>query len=152
MALSMSRMSLNRTGRDQMRFALGILDSRETDWERAFPDLDSVEGKQFDHPSINREVLNQSALDFIGETIREIKDLVTNNQVFQLFTLVALLDVDELPMSESLSGIVKMRQIYLRLFQRKLIAAGCSYMDLAQFHRTLQRVKIYARFMESFTN
>ena len=66
-------------------------------------------------------------------------------------TLVALLDVDELPMSESLTGIVKMRQIYLRLFQRKLMAAGCSYMDLAQFQKTLQKVKIYARFMESFT-
>lgn len=151
MALSMARMSLSRTGRDQMRFALGILDSREKDWERDFPHLDAVEGKQFDHPSINREVLNKSALDFIRDTIRDIKDLVSNNQVFQLFTLVALLDVDELPMSESLSGIVKMRQIYLRLFQRKLMAAGCSYMDLAQFQKTLQKVKIYARFMESFT-
>ena len=151
MALSMARMSLSRTGRDQMRFAFGILDSREKDWERDFPHLDAVEGKQFDHPSINREVLNKSALDFIRDTIRDIKDLVSNNQVFQLFTLVALLDVDELPMSESLSGIVKMRQIYLRLFQRKLMAAGCSYMDLAQFQKTLQKVKIYARFMESFT-
>jgi hypothetical protein len=46
----------------------------------------------------------------------------------------------------------QMRQIYLRLFQRKLLSAGCSYMDISQFHKILQKVKIFARFMESFTN
>ncbi len=46
----------------------------------------------------------------------------------------------------------QMRQIYLRLFQRKLLSAGCPYMDISQFHKTLQKVKIFARFMESFTD
>jgi hypothetical protein len=41
-----------------------------------------------------------------------------------------------------------MRQIYLKLFQRKLIAAGCSFIDYASFKRTLKRVRIFAAILE----
>jgi hypothetical protein len=46
--------------------------------------------------------------------------------------------------------VLKMRQTYLKFFQRKLAAAGCTFMDYAHFRRTLKKVKIVANLMENF--
>lgn len=150
LAISGARMSLCRTGKDQMRFALGIVDSRDRSWERNFDDLDRMERMPFDHPMVNQGKLNQSALEFIQNVMMDIMEMVSNDQIFQLFTLVTLLDTEGLSMSKSFSGILQMRQIYLKLFQRKLKTTESSCIDYAKFHKTLQKIKIYSRFMESY--
>ena len=54
--------------------------------------------------------------------------------------LVTLLDTEGMPNAQAYTGILKMRQIYLKLYQRKLMAAGCSYVDYARFQKTLQKI------------
>jgi hypothetical protein len=65
--------------------------------------------------------------------------------------LVTLLDTDELKSDVSAFGeILKMRQHYLKLFQRKLYAAKCTYIDYAQFRNVVEKIKIFAKLMELF--
>jgi hypothetical protein len=65
--------------------------------------------------------------------------------------LVTLLDTDELKSDVSAFGeILKMRQYYLKLFQRKLYAAKCTYIDYAQFRNVVEKIKIFAKLMELF--
>ena len=70
----------------------------------------------------------------------------------QLFTLITLLDPEDLPDQKAYSDVAKMRRVYLKLFQRKLVSAGCSFVDYSTFKRALIRVKKFAvllvRFME----
>ena len=72
--------------------------------------------------------------------------------IFQLLLLVTLMDTDELTIEpcSNFEGIIKMRQHYLRLFQRKLYSAKCTNLDYAQFRNVVEEIKIFARLMELF--
>jgi hypothetical protein len=64
---------------------------------------------------------------------------------------VSLFDIDGLRSSDAaFAGILKTRQIYLRLFQRKLQAAGCPFVDFSKFQKLLQKLKIFATFLDNF--
>jgi hypothetical protein len=48
--------------------------------------------------------------------------------------------------------ILRLRQIYLKLFQRKLHAVGCTYTDYAVFRATLSKVRTFSTLLENFSN
>ena len=81
---------------------------------------------------------------------KEMKDMVINDSIYKLFTILTLLDTDGLDHSPLYSEVLKLRSIYLKLFQRKLNAVGCSFVDYATFRETLQKVRILATLMETF--
>ena len=95
-----------------------------------------------------RAGLDHGSASYFFELMKEIADMVTNDQLFQLFIILTLLDTQGLPNMGSFSQVFRMRQIYLKLFQRKLIAAGCSYIDYATFKKTLKRIRIFASILE----
>jgi hypothetical protein len=67
-----------------------------------------------------------------------------------LLTLLALLDTEDLPMASSYKPIVEVRNTYLKLFQRKMYAATCSYIDYANFRMTMNKVKLLTSLIETY--
>jgi hypothetical protein len=51
---------------------------------------------------------------------------------------------------KNFSGILQLRQHYLRVFQRKLAAIGCSLTSYSEFRRTLKKVRIFANLLQTF--
>jgi hypothetical protein len=64
-------------------------------------------------------------------------------QMYQLMTILTLLDVTGLPCTSKMTGLMRMKQVYLKVFQRKLRAAHCSDVDYARdrFYKTPFRPK-----------
>ena len=82
--------------------------------------------------------------------MNEISRMVSNDQLFQLFVLLTLLDTEGLYHVGRFTEVLKLRQMYLRLFQRKLNSMGCSYTDYACFRRTLSNVRKFAALLDTF--
>ncbi len=83
-------------------------------------------------------------------TKRKKECFETFQQLFQLFVLLTLLDSEGLTHVGPFKEILQLRQKYLKLFQRKLNALGCSYIDYACFRRTLNKVRVYATLVKIF--
>lgn len=71
-------------------------------------------------------------------------------QLFQLFFLIVLLDVEGLERDPSYNGIIQMRRIYLKFFQRKLEAVGLPLVAYNRFRKILRKIKFFANLMEVF--
>ena len=152
-AIGVAHMEVAHSGADQLRLILGYLDRHDSSWQNLFTDqeyLDSMKKQHIHNPEVNRGRLDQSSIDFSRQLMLEIAEMVSSDQIYLLFALVTLLDTEGMPNAQAYSGILKMRQIYLKLYQRKLVAAGCSYVDYARFQKTLQKIKILASFLENF--
>jgi hypothetical protein len=63
-----------------------------------------------------------------------------------------LLDTEDLPNPSLFDGIKQSRNIYIKLFQKKLAAANCSRNDYSSFRRTLNKVKILSALMDAFVH
>ena len=70
--------------------------------------------------------------------------------IFQLLTILTLLDTEGLSRTEGFSEIVRIRQAYLKLFQRKLKAIGGSFIDYAHFRGILNQIKTFSLFIRRF--
>ena len=70
--------------------------------------------------------------------------------LFQLLTILTLLDTEGLSSTEGFAEIVRIRQVYLKLFQRKLKAIGGSYIDYAHFRGILYKIKILSFLVKKF--
>jgi hypothetical protein len=71
-----------------------------------------------------------------------------NNPIF--VSQVTLLDVGEDGEIESMEEIYRIRRFYLKLFQRKLISVGCSYVDYSEFKKVLSKIKVLGELMKCF--
>ena len=101
-------------------------------------------------PELNIGRLDETELRCLFETFREVSELCYNDQTFQLLVLMTLLDTEDLPNPPLFDKIKQTRNIYMKLFQRKLAAAHCSINDYLSFRRTLNKVKILAVLMDAF--
>ena len=152
-AISVSHMQLARSGKDQIRQLLGNLDHQDTSWQSGIENLELLDNTKpaFLHtPCINKGRIDAAGIDFIKELMEEVAKMVQNDQIYQLFVLVILLDTEGLSNIDTYAGVMKTRQIYLKLFQRKLNAAGCSYVDYSEFQKTLKKLKILGNFLKLF--
>jgi hypothetical protein len=152
-AISVSHMQLAQSGKDQIRLLLGNLDHQDTSWQTGIEHLESLDNTEpilLHNPSINKGRIDAAGIEFISGLMKEVAKIVQNDQIYQLFVLVILLDTDGLSNHKSYAGIMRTRQIYLKLFQRKLNAAGCSYVDYSEFQKTLRKLRILGNFLKLF--
>ena len=154
-ALSVIRIDTSNSGKEQLKQIVGILNSHDTQWEDRFKNtiqLDSLNSNCLRNKELNVGKLDRASITCYVEITKELSELCHNVNIYQLFVLLTLLDVEGLGDSSSFSGILKLRQIYLKFFQRKLLSVGCSFVDYAHFKRTLKKVKIVANLMENFVH
>ena len=150
-AIGIAQLNLVKTGKEQLKSVLGYLNKNDHAWESQFRDtvnLDQLQKSYLHNDNVSLGRLDHGSASYFFELMKEIADMVTNDQLFQLFIILTLLDTQGLPNMGSFSQVFRMRQIYLKLFQRKLIAAGCSYIDYATFKKTLKRIRIFASILE----
>ena len=143
-----------KTGKDQLRVILGHLGPDDDSWEDRYKeiDLDRLTGSYLNDPEINHGRLDESGIRCFFDVLKEISQIVSNDQLFQLCVLLTILDSEGLDGVGPFTDIVRIRQIYLKLFQRKLKASGCSFLDYASFRRTLTKVRTYATLLENFSS
>jgi hypothetical protein len=152
-ALSCIRINLLKTGKDQFKHVIGVLDCANQTWEAKYNryiDLDSLKSNYINRKEVNSGLWDEATIRCYFEIMKDLSKMCENVQVFQLFTLLTLLDTEGLPESPQLMEVMKTRQTYLKFFQRKLASAGCTFVDYAHFRRTLKKVKIFASLMENF--
>jgi hypothetical protein len=152
-AIAAVQMDNLKTGKDQLRHFVGELDANERGWESQFSDvidLDRLKCSYLHKQELNLGKWDEASLQCYFEISKDISEMCFNERIFQLFTLLTMLDTDGLPHSPYFGRILRMRQIYLKFIQRKMMALGCSFGDYAHFRRTLQKVKIFANLLEHF--
>ena len=154
MGLGSAQVNSIKTGKGQLKAILGFLNPNDNSWETQFGsiDLNLLKGSYLNEPEINHGRLDELNIKCFFEVMREISRIVSNEQLFQLFVLLTLLDSEGLYEVGPFTEILELRQIYLKLFQRKLTAIGCSYIDYACFRRALNKVRLYANLLEKFTS
>ena len=149
--IGIAQLNLVKTGKEQLKSVLGYLNKNDHSWETQFNgtvNLDSLQKAYLHNDNVSLGRLDHGSTIYFCELIKEISDMVTNDQLFQLFIILSLLDTEGLPKTGSFCQVFRMRQIYLKLFQRKLIAAGCSYIDYASLKKTLKRIRNFADILE----
>ena len=125
----------------------------DSSWESLYPDinLEELTGSYLNEPEINQGQLDERNIKLFFEVMRELSQMLSNGHLFQIFVVLTLLDSEGLYHVGPFTAILKMRQMYLKLFQRKLNALGCSFIDYACFRKTLKKVKLFAQLLENFT-
>ncbi len=152
-AIAVSHLQLASSGKEQIRLLVGNLDSQNTSWKVGIDNVDALESSKpvlLYTPCVNKGRIDEAGIRFVSDLLKEVAEMVYNDQIYQLFALVSLLDTEGLPNPKAYAGVMKMRQIYLRLFQRKLNAAGCSYIDYSGFQKTLKKLKILGNVLKNF--
>ena len=150
-ALAGIRLNTMKTGKCQFKSVLGVVDSKCTDWEIDYKDVYNFEDMQsfyIKDQELNHGKFDSQAMRSFYSAMREISDICFNDQMYHLITVLSLIDTEDLPYSPALRELMKLRQIYLKFYQRKLTAAECSFADYAGFRATLKKVKILSDFME----
>ena len=150
-ALGVTQLNFAKNGKEQLKCILGYLSKNNNDWEGEFKsvvNLESLKKAYLHDENVNHGRLDHGSAKYMMEMTKEIADMVSNDQLFQLFLILTLLDTEGLPNLKSYSQVFRMRQIYLKLFQRKLMAAGCSFIDYARFKKTLKKIKIFAAILD----
>lgn len=150
-ALTGALLNTTMSGKEQFKGVLGHL-GRDPSWERTFSNilhLDRLRSVKL--ARVNKDVLDDSSMKYFSQLVEEISKLACNEQLFQLMMLVVLLDTDDISSgTSSLSGLVKVRQYYLKLFQRKLYSARCSFIEYSQFQMIVKKLRIFSKMLELF--
>ena len=145
------RLAALQTGKGQFMNEIGIIDTNNAEWESDFIDiynLNSMQSHYISESELNLGKLEPKSLTFFATTVKELSEICFNDQIYQLITLITLLDTEGLEYSQSVDAVIKLRKIYLKIYQRKLTAAVCSYADYANFRALLNKVKILSDFMQ----
>ena len=144
------RLDSFKTGKDQFMSEIGIIDRSSIDWENDYKDIynfDAMKSHCINDPELNMGLLDPQTLMFLTDTIKELSTVCSNDQLFQLITLITLLDTEGLQSSAKVDSIIKLRQTFLKVYQRKLTSALGSYADFANFRGLLNKIKILSLFI-----
>ena len=112
---------------------------------------------------VNNGQLDNSSLEYFSSLVLKIKNLVFNDELYQLLILITLLDLeglvgDQEPLGGQFQGhrdlfakLVNIRQTYLRLFQRKYCKSNDNtVIDYSTFNEAAKAIKAVAKFLEFF--
>ena len=94
------RINVMKTGKDQLKNILGIIDSKDKTWENQFSgivDLDSLKAGYVQDPAINVGQLDSVSKQFVVKLFQDVSELCSNDETFKLLILLSLLDPEDLP-------------------------------------------------------
>ena len=143
------------TGKDQVKHIMGYLNTQNDEWENDFrhmTDLDSLECSYLHKAELNLGKWDESSLKCYFDIFNDISHMCSNDHKFQLFTLLVLLDLEDLPHSPCFGNVLKARQIYLKIVQRKMMSQGSSFNDYSYFRKALKKVRVFASLMQKIVN
>ena len=151
--LGLIRINVMKDAKDQFKNVIGILKSDDKAWEKKFAGLvqfDSLTTINVYQMSFEMGMLDSANVQLFTHLFREVADLCINDQTFQLLVLLSLFDTDGLPDTEDFRSVFEIRKTYLKLFERKLQAASCSFVDYSKFRTALNKVKMLSNLIETY--
>jgi hypothetical protein len=89
-ALSVVRINLMKRGKDQVRNIIGVIDSRDRNWENRFSnsiDLDSLKCSYLHEPELNLGRMDQSSINCYFEILRELSEFCFNDHIYQVLMM-----------------------------------------------------------------
>lgn len=140
-----------KTGKDQLKSILGHFDPADSSWEADFTNhinLDNLKVVYLVDSKLNLGKLDNESVELYNQTLKDLTPIIENEQNFQLFMILSLLNPEDVSNVRDFAEITRVRQFYLKLFQRKLYSTGYSYIDYAKFRNALNKVKIFASLLE----
>ncbi len=147
------RVNVAKTGKEQFRNVLGIIDSKDRTWENRFNkliNLDALNPIFMHNIELKLGMLDQANFHYLGQLFSDVTDFCMNDETFQLLILLSLFDTDGLPTTPAFQSIFDIQNIYLKLFQRKFQAVQASHTDYSKFRVALNKVKILANLMDTY--
>ena len=147
------RINTLRSGKDQLKSVFGVIDSNDTAWEESLKgivDVNKLSPAYLHQPDLNSGKLDNASVSHLDQLFMDIAEFCGNEQTFQLLILLTLLDADGLPNASSYSRILKARDTYLKVYQRKLYAMNFSFIDYAKFRATLNNIKLVTNMIEIY--
>jgi len=151
LAIIAARLEGHKTGKEQLKSILGHFDPNYNAWEADFnqqTDLNSLKAVYLIDTKLNRGRLDQESVDLCNNTLRDLTPILKNKENYQLFMILSLLNPEEISNMHDFAEITRVRQFYLKLFQRKMYSTGYSYIDYSRFRNALNKVKIFASLLE----
>ncbi len=113
LALTIARLNLYQSGKDQLRAAMGYLGDNNNDWESHYNwtfSLNKLKKARLDQSEVHLGKVSPEFEALFNSLFQEISKLVPNDELYQIFTLISMLDTDGLPETEGISEIFQMRQ------------------------------------------
>jgi hypothetical protein len=147
------RINVAKSGKEQFRNALGIINSEDRTWENRFNgivNLDTLNPIFMHDIELKLGMLDQASFHYLGQLLSEVTDFCMNDETFQLLVLLSLFDTDGLPAMPAFQSIFDIQNIYLKLFQRKFQAVQASPTDYSKFRVALNKVKILANLVDTY--
>jgi len=143
--------SIHMSGKRQLKNILGYL-GKDSNWEAPFAtilDLGSLQPVRLS--ILNCGILDRESLIFFDKLVREMSPLLVEERLFQLFLLLVLLNPEGLELDpNALTYLLKIRQYYLALFQRKLNSVKSPAMKYSSFAETTVKLRVFGKLLELF--
>jgi hypothetical protein len=113
LALTIARLNLYHSGKDQLRAAMGHIGDNSNDWESYYNwtfDLRELKKVSLDQNEVHLGKINLEFVNQFNDLFREVSKLVPNDELYQIFTLISMLDTNGLPETNGISKIFQIRQ------------------------------------------
>lgn len=113
LALTIARLNLYQTGKDQLRAAMGYLGDNRNDWESHYNwtfNLNELKKARLDQSEVHLGKIGPEFVGLFNNLFREVSELLPNDELYKIFTLISMLDTNGLPETGGISEIFQMRQ------------------------------------------
>jgi len=151
--LAILKVNVAKTAKEQLKTFIGVINPDDTTWEAKFRgsvDLDNLSVVRMHQLEFNGQKLEEAHVRYMSQLLYDVAGLFHDDHSFLLLLLLTFFDTEELPSTPAFQSIVDVRKIYLRLFQRKLLAAQHSHSDPSQLWTTLNKLKILSKLFKTY--
>jgi len=159
-------------GKDQLRFSMGYVDPEDPEWksqQEGRGDLDNLDSAYIYNSDLNFGRLDEARYPnniqwqkvnfplrklfinkififsslFVKELLGELSHLFERDTIYQLLTILTLIDTTGIPHKQSLEPIFRLRQVLLKLFYRKVTLSPHQdiNIDYFEFAKTLGKIQ-----------
>lgn len=107
-------MNLYTNGKDQLRAAMGHLGDDNHEWESHYNwafNLEELRKVHLEQSEVHLGKISSELVVLFNGLFREVSELVPNDEFYQMFTLISMMDTNGLPETEGICDIFQLRQV-----------------------------------------
>ncbi len=93
---------------------MGHLGDNDSSWESLYKwpfDLEILQKAHLEENEVHLGKMSQDLIDSFTTLFKDVSELVPNDELYQIFTIISMLDTNGLPESAGISEMFKMRQV-----------------------------------------
>jgi len=113
--LTIARFNLYQLGKEQLRTALGHLGDNNSEWEAHYKwpfSLNNLKkAARLEENEVHLGRMYPELIHLFTSLFRDVSELVPSDELYQIFTLISMLDTTGMNESEGISEMLKLRQV-----------------------------------------